>query len=220
MQKTNTKRNFLITAALFFLAVLYTLALTHVDIGAIAPDGSTVGFSTVNLFFSELFGYRPLWYDITDFIGIGAVFVAFFFAMLGFYQLMKRKSLLKVDRALLFLGGIYLLLIGLYLFFEAVVINTRPVLMGGHAEASYPSSHVMIVVTIFGSAILTLRRLFPRKKRLLFLFDTTATALIGITVVGRLLSGVHWFSDIVGGLLFSAALLMLDFSLLSLVKEV
>ena len=43
--------------------------------------------------------------------------------------------------------------------------------------------------------------------------------IITITVVGRLISGVHWFTDIIGGILISSGLLMTFYSLLSIINK-
>jgi undecaprenyl-diphosphatase len=107
------------------------------------------------------------------------------------------------------LGAFYALVICCYVFFEVVVINFRPVLVEGQLEASYPSSHTVLTVCIMGTAALQLHRLLQNKKPLRIGAEILAVLIAGVTVVGRLLSGVHWFTDIVGGLLLSAALLVL-----------
>ena len=151
-----------------------------------------------------------LWYDITDWLGVAAILTAFVFTIVGLVQLIKRKSLLKVDGELLWLGGLYLLVIGIYILFENVIINYRPIIMPGctNPEASFPSSHTMIVCVIMGSAIMLIGR-YIKKKPLCSGLQIICTAIIAVTVVGRLISGVHWFTDIMGGILISSALLAL-----------
>ena len=151
-----------------------------------------------------------LWYEITDWLGVAAVITAFGFAMAGFVQLIKRRSLLKVDRSILALGGLYIIVIGLYVLFEIAVVNYRPIIMpdSTHPEASFPSSHTMLVYVIMGSAVMLFGR-YIRGKVLCRGLQILCAIIIGITVIGRLISGVHWFTDIVGGILISAALLAL-----------
>ena len=43
--------------------------------------------------------------------------------------------------------------------------------------------------------------------------------IIFTTIMGRLISGVHWFTDIIGGILISSFLLMLFYSLINLEKR-
>ena len=93
------------------------------------------------------------------------------------------------------------------------------VLTDGALEASYPSSHTMLVICIMGTAIMQFRRLLPEKKGLRIFLDGAAVLLIVVTVVGRLLSGVHWFTDILAGVLLSSALVMLYFSALTWLEE-
>ncbi len=84
-----------ITGALF--AALIVL-LGRYDVAAIGPAGTEVGFSHINQFVHNLTGVNMLWYEITDYIGYGAIAVCGMFALAGFIQMIKRRSLLKVDR--------------------------------------------------------------------------------------------------------------------------
>ncbi|MBQ2781948.1 MAG: phosphatase PAP2 family protein [Oscillospiraceae bacterium] len=205
---TMKKRLWLLPAALWAGFVLFTLLLTCVDVQAIGPQGTAVGFATVNEWAFQLLGVHLLWYHLTDWLGVAAIAFAFGFAVAGLYQWVKRKSIRKVDRHILALGGFYLLVIGCYLFFEKVVINCRPILMDGSLEASYPSSHTMIVVSIIATAAMAFRALCPQKKGWCLAVDIFAAVVIAVTVIGRLIAGVHWLTDIVGGLLLSAALVV------------
>lgn len=202
---TMKQKLWLLPAALWAAFVLFTLLLTCVDVQSIGAQGSAVGFATVNGWAFQLLGVHLLWYHITDWLGVAAIAIAFGFAVVGLYQWVKRKSLRKVDRHILVLGGFYLLVIACYLFFEKVVINCRPILMDGNLEASYPSSHTMIVVSIMATASMAFRALCPQEKGWCLAVDIFAAVVIAVTVMGRLIAGVHWLTDIVGGLLLSAA---------------
>ena len=201
----------LIQAGICGLSAAVLIALLRcVDVAPVGPAGTRVGLSRLNSSFFRLFGVNMLWYDITDWLGFAAVLTAFLFAAAGLSQLIRRKSILKVDREILALGGLYLLAIGLYLLFERVIVNCRPIIMPGceRPEASFPSSHTMLACTIMGSAMLVMDT-YVGRIWLCRLLRAACALVIGVTVVGRLVSGVHWLTDIAGGLLISAALLSL-----------
>ena len=185
--------------------VLWTLLVRFVDVRQIGPDGSSVGFASMNGCFHALTGVRMELYAVTDWLGLVPLVFIIGFALLGLVQWIQRKHLLQVDRSILVLGGFYLVTMGAYLLFEIVVINYRPVLIGGILEASYPSSTTMLVMTVMPTAILQLQTRIRHK-----VFRGCVIVLIaGFTVfmvIGRLLSGVHWLTDIIGGLLLSAGL--------------
>ena len=209
-------RKKLLTAAVCAALTLLLIVLVRlVDVAAIGPEGTSVGLSRLNGAFHGLTGVKMGWYKLTELFGILAILAAAAFALLGADQLIRRKSLAKVDREILLLGGLYLAVIVLYVFFEKVVVNYRPVLMpdGEGPEASFPSSHTMLVCAILGSALLVLGR-FIRERRLCLALQALCAVVIFLTVLGRLISGVHWFTDILGGVLISAALLALFSALL------
>ena len=131
--------------------------------------------------------------------------------MLGLVQWIKRKSIRKVDFDILVLGGFYIITIVAYLFFESVVINYRPVLINGYLEASYPSSTTMLVMCVMPTAVMQLGSR-TKNKVLRNIIAVTIVAFIAFMVIGRLVSGVHWFTDIVGGALLSAGLVMMYYS--------
>lgn len=128
--------------------------------------------------------------------------------MLGLIQWIKRRNLFKVDSDILILGVFYILVMTAYLVFEMFVINYRPVLIEGRLEASYPSSTTLLVLCVMPTAIMQLNN---RIKNLVLRRVTVVSISLFIIfmVVGRLVSGVHWLTDIVGGVLLSIGLVML-----------
>lgn len=213
--KKAAKRNLCLAACLTAAFVLWTAALRIFDVQAIGPEGSSVGFATVNGFVHSLTGVHMTLYTITDWLGLVPVGICLGFAVLGLIQWIKRKDFLQVDYSILVLGGFYLVVMAVYIFFEMYTVNYRPVLIGGYLEASYPSSTTMLVMCVMPTAILQLngRLRNPALRR-------WAAAAIGaftaFMVIGRLLSGVHWFTDIVGGALLSAGLVLAYASVSSL----
>ena len=210
MKKKN-KRLFWIGAGLLVGFVLWTVLICFVDVRAIGPEGSLVGFSTMNGFIHELTGVNWFLYTVTDWLGLVPIGVAFGFAVLGLVQWIKRKSLLKVDRSILTLGGFYIVVMAVYILFEIVVINYRPTLINGYLETSYPSSTTMLVMCVMPTAMMQLRvRIKNDLFRRCVMF--AIAVFIAFMVIGRLVSGVHWISDIIGGVLLSAGLVMMYYS--------
>ena len=200
------RKEILLCGGLFAVAIIYTLLVKYIDVQEIGPNDSLVGFATINNFMFNLTGVNMLWYDITDWWGFVPLFIAFIYAMIGFIQMIKRRNILKVDKEILGLGVYYIIVIGLYIFFETCIINYRPTLMDGILEASYPSSHTLLSVCICGSSLIINKYLF--KNRNFFKAENINSILsILVIVIGRFISGVHWFTDIVGAILISIALL-------------
>ena len=171
MIMVKSKCKFLISGISGLLFVLLIFLLRLVDVRAVGPEGTSIGLSHLNRFVFELTGVNMIWYNITDWLGITAILAAFVFALTGLVQLIKRRSLLKVDKEILVLGIFYILVIGIYLLFEKVIVNYRPVIMPGcqHPEASFPSSHTMLVCVIIGSAIMLISRYIKKKTLCLFM---------------------------------------------------
>lgn len=206
--------------ALGFLAafMLWTAAICLIDVQAIGPLESTVGFATLNRFFHSLTGVHMTLYTITDWLSLIPLASVLAFAALGLTQWIQRKKLSKVDHSILLLGSFYVVVMILYALFEFVVINYRPVLINGILEASYPSSTTMLVLTVMPTTIMQLdiRIKTPAHKQWVF---WSITVFIAFTVIGRLVSGVHWFTDIIGGALLSTGLVFLYTSFLNRMPE-
>ena len=198
----------ILPAVLSLLFLLWTLAVIRLDIRPIGPEGSFVGLGALNGAFHRLTGVHMGLYALTDWLGLLPLFIALGFALLGLGQLIRRKSLFKVDWDILILGCFYVLVLAAFLFFETHIINYRPVLIGGVLEASYPSSTTLLILCIMPTARRQLEsRLRPGKLRRAL--SGGCLAFTFFMVAGRLISGVHWLSDIIGGILLSAALVTL-----------
>ena len=205
------RKNFIASMCLLTAFVLWTVAICFVDVRAVGPQGSSVGFAGINSFVHNLTGVHWGLYNITDWLGLVPIFVCMGFGILGLVQWIKRKSICKVDHDILVLGGFYIVTIAAYLLFESVVINYRPVLIGGILEVSYPSSTTMLVMCVMPTAIMQLGSRI-KNKALRNIIAIAIIAFIAFMVIGRLLSGVHWFTDIVGGALLSAGFVMIYYS--------
>ena len=213
--KKQIKRNFGISIALLILFALWTVAVRFIDVQAIGPECSSVGFATLNRFIHNLTDENFVLYKITDWLGLVPFVFVMGFAILGIVEWIKQKSFLMVDYSILVLGGFYIATIVVYIFFEIVVINYRPVLIGGYLEASYPSSTTMLVMCVMPTTMMQLNDRI-KNRMLKISVNFLITAFIAFMVIGRLISGVHWFTDIIGGAIFSAGLVMMYYSISSL----
>ena len=210
--KKKSRRLFFLGASLLAAFVLWTVLVCFVDVQAIGPEGSSVGFATLNGCVHDFTGVNISLYVITDWLGLIPIGVAFGFAVLGLVQWIKRKSILKVDRSILALGGFYIVVMAVYILFQMVVINYRPTLIDGYLEASYPSSTTMLVMCVMPTAMMQLR---TRIKNDVFrrCAMIAIAAFIAVMVIGRLISGVHWITDIIGGALVSAAIVWMYYAI-------
>lgn len=201
----NNGKKFVIPIALLLAFALWTAAVLTVDVRPIGPQGTAVGFASVNEFFHRLTGTHLSLYTMTDWLGLIPAMVCVGFGVLGLTQWIRRKHLRKVDSDLLALGGFYVLVMAVYLLFEVFIVNYRPVLIGGRLEASYPSSTTMLTLCVMPTALMQLKsRMQPGLlRRWICIVIIAFTAFM---VIGRLVSGVHWLTDIVGGALLSAGL--------------
>ena len=214
MKKKNRKA-FCFTITILAGFLLWTGALRLIDVQTIGPRKSAVGFATVNQFVHRLTGVHRALYTVTDWLGLVPVAFAMGFGILGLIQWFRRKRLLQVDYSILVLGGFYILVTGVYFLFEELAVNYRPVLIDGVLEASYPSSTTMLVLCVMPTAILQLRARI-QSKALRGCVTAGLTAFTAFMVIGRLLSGVHWFTDIIGGALLSGGLVQLYRAVLGL----
>lgn len=203
--KQNEKRILLLGVSLVAAFIVWTAMVLLVDVQPLGQNGTNVGFATWNLWFHQLTGVHMMIYTITDWLGLVPVFVCMVFGMIGFLQLVQRKSLWKVDRDILVLGIYYIVIILGYLIFEMFPINYRPIFIEGVLEASYPSSTTLLVLSVMPTLIFQAnRRLQNEIQKKMIVICTTLFSLF--MVIGRLVAGVHWFTDIVGGILLSAGL--------------
>lgn len=206
--KQNTITKFLAAAVVLLLFVLFTVCLTGVDLRPVGPENSYVGFASLNDWVFKHLGTSSLWDKITDIIALAAMALAAVFGATGIWQWIKGKSLKAVDPCLIVLGIFYIMMAAFYLAFEFIVINYRPVLVDGALEASYPSSHTFVTLFIFFSALPVTNRLVKNQSRRMWI-NVTLVLLSIIMVVGRVLSGMHWTSDVVGAFLLALGMALL-----------
>ena len=212
----NKKRNIILSVFLTIASIVYTYLVKTIDVKSIGPNNSLVGFSKLNSWFRDFVGTNMSLYKITEIFGIVVILIVLVYACLGLYQLIKRKSLLKVDRGIFILGGFYVLMAIVYVFFEKFIINYRPVLIDGELEASYPSSHTILAICICVSSLIISRKYLDEKY--IKITDIITILLLLVVFLGRIISGVHWISDIIGGVIISMTLLMYFYNLYSFNK--
>ncbi len=210
------KRNIIASITLLILSVVFTLLVKNIDVKAIGPNESLVGFADINKLFHNLIGSNMAIYKITEIIGLIPLLIAFIYVIIGIKQLITRKSLLKVDKEIYLLGLFYILVLGVYIFFEKVVINYRPVLIDNILEPSYPSSHTLMSICICISSIMINKKLF--RNNLADIENIISIIVMVLIIVGRIISGVHWFTDILGGIIISSTLVVLFYTILSSIK--
>lgn len=209
MNRINNRKTGLIAGVILLLGfVLFTFLVIYFDVQPVGQKGTNIGFSTVNTRFHQLTGSNMTLYTITDWLGIVPILICMCFGVLGLVQLIKRRSLLKVDIDIILLGIYYIIVILGYLIFEMIPINYRPIPIDGYMEASYPSSTTLLVLSVMPTLKFQIDR---RAKNKTVKGITTAFVVLfsAFMVIGRLISGVHWLTDIIGSVILSAGVYLL-----------
>lgn len=203
--KRSGKKDLFLGSMLVAAFVIWTTLIQIVDVQPIGQRGTVVGFATFNSWIHRLTGVHMAVYTITDWLGLVPIFVCLLFGGIGFYQMVQRRSLFNVDYDIILLGIYYVIVIFGYLIFEIIPINYRPVLIDGFLEASYPSSTTLLVLSVMPTLVFQANRRLRNEivQKIICIFVISFS---GFMVVGRLVSGVHWFTDILGSVMLSAGL--------------
>ena len=206
--KKNEKRELCLGAALVLLFGLWTLLVKTVDVGVAGASATEVGFAALNGWFHGVTGVHWALYDLTDLLSVIPLGVCALFGLLGAVQLIRRKSLREVDRDILLLGIYYVVVIGAFFLFEVFPVNFRPIFIEGKLEASYPSSTTLLVLSVMPTLMFQADRRC-KAVGLKWAVRILTALFSAFMVVSRLVCGVHWLTDIVGGLILSAGLFLL-----------
>ena len=202
------KKSLLIGSIFLAMFAVWTVLILTVDVQPLGQNGTGIGFAAFNCWFHHFTGVNMVIYTITDWMGLVPVAICLSFAGIGLVQLIKRRSLFRVDADIMILGVYFVIVFLAYAIFEMIPINYRPILIEGKMEASYPSSTTLLVLSVMPALIEQIQRRLSgiTAKRII---KIVAIAFSAFMVIGRLVSGVHWFTDIVGGVLLSAGVFML-----------
>lgn len=207
-KKTRVSPLLIVGAAFFCLFIVFTILVKTVDVTYFPTEETTIGFSSLNLTVFQALGTNDLSFEVSEVMGLLILTAPVFFAFLAFSQWVKRKSLLKIDHDLWILFATYALTIAFYALFEIIVINYRPILVNDLIEASYPSSHTLLAIVIGGTSFLEVKN----RMKWVWLKVSLMVLLSFLTVaipMLRLLSGVHWLTDIIAGILLGTSMLFL-----------
>lgn len=203
--KMKRKKIFITGIILIIAFIIWTILIHIVDVQPVGVNGTNIGFATINIWFHKLTGENLIIYDLTDWMGIIPILICMFFGIIGFIQLIRRKSIFKVDLDIIFLGIYYIVVISAYLIFEIIPINYRPVLIEGATEASYPSSTTLLVLSVM--LTVSFQNNLRTEKAIVRKMINVFVILFSLfMVIGRTVSGVHWITDIIGSVLFSMGL--------------
>ena len=218
MKKSSNKKGLYLFISFLLLFIVFTILVKVINVDTVGPKNSEVGFASLNKSFHDLFNYNETLYKISKILGYLSFLIIGLYGLVGLIQLIKRKSIFKVDKHILVLGAFYVIVLFVYAFFEIVIINYRPVLEKGVLEASYPSSHTILSICVCISSILVSKKVF-KKNDFVGIFNFFTILLMFGIIVTRCLSGVHWLTDILGGIIISVSLCELFKYLLERIKN-
>lgn len=221
IDKKDVKFNFLKTGVLYGIFLFFTLLVKVFDVSTyLYNNDMKIGFSNLNKNFNHKITYSSALSDKSEFLlkfsdalAYLAIAVMAVFAVIGLLQLIFRKSFKKVDYQIYSLAIVYVLLFAFYGLFEVLIVNYRPIMVEGIYEASYPSSHTMLSIVAFCTAIPEGIRLFGKNNQIKLAISIVLPVLTGLAIILRMLCGYHWFTDILGGILLSIALIETYYSL-------
>lgn len=213
------KLSYALTIILLISFIVFTIIVKCVDVKPLGINETNIGLSTFNISVRDKIPYNETWYKITKYLGIIPFIICAFYGLQGIKELIKHKSLKKIDKRIIYLGVFYVVMLILYILADKIVINYRPILEDNSLESSFPSSHTLLACCVCSSSLL-IAKYYIKNPKLLRIFNYLTILLMFLLVIGRLLSGVHWLTDIMGGIIYSAALVSLYYSFIYSYKKI
>lgn len=141
-----------------------------------------------------------MWELITNIVLIIAFITIGIFAVLGIYQWIKRGSFEKIDKQIRWMPVPLFLVALTYLIFDKLwIVSVRP---NGSGEPSFPSTHALIVTTVFFIATIILPK-YIKNKTARIILEILMVVGIGLTCTGRVLANLHWPLDVIGAIIFA-----------------
>ncbi|MBP5342565.1 phosphatase PAP2 family protein [bacterium] len=215
----NYKKLYFIPLVLLLVFVVFIVLVKTVDVSVIGENSTNIGLTFINKGFYESHKLiNNTFYNVSKYLGYLSFLIIGFFLVVGVIQLIKRKGFFKVDTDLLLLGAIYVLTMVFYVFFEIVVVNVRPIIVDEPMEASFPSSHTLLAVVAVGTLLFEILKRISNKY-LKWGSLIAASLFMIVLIVFRLLSGVHWVTDIIAGIILGLAIVSLFIVLNIDIKE-
>ena len=220
------QKGYMVGCALLIVFVLFTILVKVAGVGTarvkvVAADGTvapgqeeiSVGLSGLNIAASDALGYSGTWYKLSKYLGYVCIAAGGALCLWAVWQAVSRRGIRHIDRDLSCFCLLIIAMMFFYLLFEVLKLNWRPVILDEGLEASYPSTHTLLAICAAGGAAILLSRL--KIRRTLRVLGIAALCFVAfLTVLCRLLSGVHWVTDVLGGVILGAALLQMYRTLL------
>lgn len=180
---------------------LLLIILLQFDKNIITISGKEVGLSHIN----DLIDYKSnkKLDIISDILLYTSFIVAIAGVVIGLYQLITRKSLFKVDSFIIIFGIFLVAAVILWILFDYVIkINYRPL---NPNEGSFPSTHVLLTVFLTNVGGLMLAK-YCKNTTLIIVAYVVSLLFIILVVLFRILSGMHYITDVFGGLFLGFSL--------------
>jgi len=211
------KKYFIMSAVLLVLFVIFVILAKTVDVAAVGPMGSEIGFASINKSAADAIGYNESIYNVSKSLSYFGIAVMVVFGLFGAMQLYYKKGPKNVDKDLYALYGLYVLGLIVYIVLEKVVINSSPVFSNG-LKVSYSSFYIILAVAFMGAAIVEFNARLKAKKVKIIVLTLCILDGIGLLVT-RLVSGVHWVTDVIGTLLISVACFLLFLGVFNVIVQ-
>ena len=207
--------DYLLPMILLFVFIVFTILVKTVDVHYISGVGY-LGFYNVNMSIYQSvieLGKTGTFDKLTD-IGLYLSFaVVLVFAVIGLVQLIKRKSLKKVDPIIYVLLATYVISVAFYFIFEIVKINASPLSTPEKIKASYPSSHILFFSVFLSTGVIALFH-YLNANKIIKLCSYVLVAIVCLMFsISRLYSGQHYLTDVIGSVLLSLLIISLFISL-------
>lgn len=206
-----------LSGIMLIIILVFIVLLKKVNVGT--NGDKNIGLSKINLAIYNSLGTNKIMDIISTIILAMAGALALFFVVIGIIEVVKRKKLEMLDNSIKALALVYVITGWIYLIFDYIlVINYRPTAECISSSPSFPSTHTMLILMIFLTGITVLEGLIKNKK-LLYSVEICFGLLGILAIVTRMLSGKHWFTDIIAGILFAIMLYFFHKFIIELLNE-